>query len=644
MLWRVSPPIQFMALDPTDYLGVFGKATSSQRLHERLIAVLLAIATAIPIIAVGGIAIVFLYQSWLFFQEVSWWNFFTDSQWTPQFASQKFGVGVLVSATLLVTGIALAVAVPTGILSAIYLSEAAPKHIRATLRPLLESLSGVPTIVYGYFALLLVTPYLQQFIPGLSIFNALSAGIMTGLLVMPIIASFTEDALQQIDIAHRQAAYACGLTRFELIRFILLPQALPGIVAAITLAASRVLGETMIAAIAAGQTPNLTLNPLVPIETMTAFIVQVSLGDVATDSLLFHTIFAVGMVLFCITLALNTFGNWLVRRYSQLREGDTLPIAELQQGVILPFADQTPERPFQVVDGTQFLPRLFRRNWCGKLFDGIGLVASLVGPVFLALLTLVTLRLGFSQLNWQFLTSFTSSNPENAGILAGLAGTLWLLGLTAVFAVPIGIAAAFYLEEYMPDGPWNHFVEVNLANATAVPGILYGLLGLAVFAEGLRWLTGGRSILSAAMMMSLLVLPLLITASRTALRQVPPALKRGGYAVGMSRWQVIWHVVLPAARPGLLTALLLTASRVIGEASPLIAIGAIEFVTFVPTPTVDGLQSPFTTLTTQIFFWLSRPQAVFQAKAAAAVIVLGALVLIMNGIAGLIRDRIRISA
>ena len=626
-----------MSLPFLERASLFDVQASSPKLSERLIVLLLALSGAVPLFAVGAIAAVFVYQSWLFFQAIPLGQFLTDTQWTPLFSSQKFGIIVLVSATLSVSTIAMCVAVPIGLLSAIYLSECAPRSARLIIRPLLDSLTGVPTIVYGYFALLLVTPYLQKLIPDLSTFNGLSAGLVTGLLITPIIATFSEDALRSVDETHRKAAYACGLTRFELIWQILLPAAFPGIVASFTLAASRALGETMIAAIAAGQYPALTLNPLIPIETMTGFIVQVSLGDVPTDGLIFHTIFAVGMVLFLITLTLNSLGQWLVHRYTQAVEDQNLPMAEI--GVEHDTNYDVP--PISFLAEIAFAPALFSRRWMERLFTALGLLASLIGPVFLGILTLATLRLGLSQLNWQFLTSFTSSEPEKAGILAGLAGTLWLLGLTILIAVPLGIAAAIYLEEYIPDGFWNRLVEVNLANATAIPGILYGLLGMAVFAEGLGWITGGSSILSAAFMMSLLVLPLLITASRTALRQVPSRLKQGGYAVGMSQWQVIWHIVLPAARPGLLTGLLLTASRIMGETSPLIALGAIEFITFVPTPTAEGLQRPFTTLTTQIFFWLSRPQAVFQAKAAAAVIVLGAMVLMMNGIAGLIRDRIQ---
>lgn len=612
-----------------------GKRPSINR-REQVIEFLLALAGAVPLLIIAALIVVFAYQSWQFFQVVPLWNFLTDTQWTPRFSSEQFGIGVLISATVMISAIAMAVAMPLGLLSALYLSEYAATPVRRVLKPLLESLSGVPTIVFGYFALLFVTPNLQALIPNLAFFNSLSAGIVTGILIVPIVASLSEDALRNVPKIQRQAAYACGFTRQEMLLRILMPAALPGIMASFTLAASRALGETMIAAIAAGQNPSLTLNPLVPVETMTAFIVQVSLGDVPTGTLIFHTIFAVGAVLFLLTLGLNSLGNWLVWRYQKSTAGRELPAAVIQ-------ADGAADLQVEVVTNAQdpqFKPRLRQRRWLDRALTGLGFVATLVGPLVFGLLVLVTFRSGFSQLNWQFLTSFTSYQGEKAGIAAALAGTLWLLGLTIAFALPIGLAAAIYLEEYLPKGPWSRLIEVNLANATAVPGILYGLLGLALFAKQLGGITGGRSILSASLMMTLLVLPLLITAARTALRSVPTDLKKGGYAVGMSRWQVTWHITLPAALPGIVTGLLLSFSRIVGETSPLIALGAVEFIVFAPDFSWEGLQSPFTTLTTQIFFWLARPQPIFQAKAAAAVLVLGLILIATNALAGLVRDRL----
>ncbi len=272
---------------------------------------LLSIATTVGIIGV------LLFETIAFFREVSLIDFLTDTQWTPLFAQKHFGIMVLASATVLTTGIALAVALPIGLMAAIYLSELASERVRRILKPGLEVLAGVPTVVYGYFALTFVTPLLKRVIPSIAGFNALSAGLVMGIMIIPTVASLSEDALYAVPRSLREGAYALGATRREVITGVVLPAALSGITAASILAISRAIGETMIVTIAAGQNPRLTLNPLVPVETMTAYIVQVSLGDTPAGSLAFRTIFAVGMSLFLMTLGLNVLSHWFVRRYRE---------------------------------------------------------------------------------------------------------------------------------------------------------------------------------------------------------------------------------------------------------------------------------------------------------------------------------------
>ncbi len=264
-----------------------------------------------------GIVLTLIYETFEFFQEVTLWQFLTDTRWTPLFSSAQFGIMVLISATLRTTGIALLVSLPLGLLSAICLSEYATPKVRKILKPVLEILAGIPTVVYGYFALLFVTPLLQNFIPGLQGFNALSAGIVLGIMITPLVASLSEDAIYAVPRSLRDGAYALGATKRETIISVILPAALSGIVSSAILAISRAVGETMIVTLAAGQNPNLGLNPFVPVMTMTAFIVQVSLGDTPAGSLAYKTIYAVGMTLFLITLALNIFSFWFVRRFRE---------------------------------------------------------------------------------------------------------------------------------------------------------------------------------------------------------------------------------------------------------------------------------------------------------------------------------------
>jgi phosphate transport system permease protein len=237
---------------------------------------------------------------------------------------------------------------------------------------------------------------------------------------------------------------------------------------------------------------------------------------------------------------------------------------------------------------------------------------------------------GVDGLDLHFLTNFQSRFPEKAGIKAGLVGSLWILGMTAAISIPLGVAAAIYLEEYAKPGRLNRFIEVNIANLAGVPSIVYGMLGLTIF---VRWFSLERSLLAGAMTLSLLILPVIIIASREAVRAVPSSMREASFALGASRWQTVRHHVLPSAVPGIVTGVILAISRAIGETAPLILVGALAFVAFTP----EGPMDEFTVLPVQIFNWASRPQAEFHQLAATAIIVLLIVLLSMNGVATWIR-------
>jgi phosphate transport system permease protein len=282
-----------------------------------LIQLLLLLCGSLSIFTTLGIVAVLIFETVEFFREVPLLSFFTDTQWTPLFADKHFGILPLLLGTFLTSVIAVLVAMPVGLLSAIYLSEYATDALRRTVKPALEILAGIPTVVYGYFALLFVTPLLQKIIPSLSGFNALGPGIVMGVMIIPMVSSLSEDAMYAVPQSLREAAYALGSSRLQVAWRVVLPAAFSGIAASFLLAVSRAIGETMIVAIAAGQQPRLTLNPMVPIETMTAYIVQVSLGDTPTGTIEYKTIFAVGMMLFASTLVLNLFSQWLRERFRE---------------------------------------------------------------------------------------------------------------------------------------------------------------------------------------------------------------------------------------------------------------------------------------------------------------------------------------
>ena len=286
--------------------------------RERLIECVLFICGTLSVLTTMGIVGVLIIETVNFFKEVSIADFFLDTQWTPLFADKHFGILPLLSGTLLISGIAMVVALPTGLLIALYLSECAPEKLRKLTKPILEILAGIPTVVYGYFALLFVTPLLQKFFPELSGFNALSPGIVMGIMILPMVASLSEDAMRAVPMSLREAAYALGSTELDVSFKIVLPAAFSGVTASFILAISRAIGETMIVTIAAGQQPRMTLNPFVPVETMTAYIVQVSMGDTPTGTLEYKTIFVVGMMLFLLTLLLNTISNRLRARFQEV--------------------------------------------------------------------------------------------------------------------------------------------------------------------------------------------------------------------------------------------------------------------------------------------------------------------------------------
>jgi phosphate transport system permease protein len=287
------------------------------RRFEFLIEWALFFCALLSIGTTAGIIVVLAVETFAFLREVPITEFLFGTEWTPLFATPRFGVLPLVVGTVLVSAIAMVVALPTGLLSAIYLSEYANPRVRRVIKPVLEILAGVPTVVYGYFALLFVTPILQRVIPGLAGFNALGPGIVMGIMILPLVSSLSEDAMQGVPRGLREGSYALGATKMQTSLRVVLPAAFSGITAAFILAASRAIGETMIVAIAAGQQPRFTWNPLVPIETMTAYIVQVSLGDTPQGTLEYRTIFAVGMLLFLGTFGLNLVSAWLRERYRE---------------------------------------------------------------------------------------------------------------------------------------------------------------------------------------------------------------------------------------------------------------------------------------------------------------------------------------
>ena len=298
-------------------LAEYARLKHRRKIRERLIKTALLLAACVSVLTTLGIVYVLLKESLDFFSHVPLWDFLTDRQWTPLFDDAHFGIMVLLAGTISSSLVALLIALPLGTIIAIYLCEFAGHKTRETMKPLLELLSGVPTIIYGYFALLFVTPMIQKIYPDLPGFNVLSAGIVMGIMIIPYVSSLAEDAMRAVPMSLREGSYALGATRYQTAIRVVVPAALSGIAAAYILGISRAVGETMILAVAAGMQPNLTLNPHEPAATVTSYIVQVALGDLPHGSVGYQTIFAAGLMLMLLTLFFNLVGYWMRRRFRE---------------------------------------------------------------------------------------------------------------------------------------------------------------------------------------------------------------------------------------------------------------------------------------------------------------------------------------
>ncbi len=297
--------------------GTLGR-NKARDAREWLIEGVLVTAAAVSILTTLGILFSLATEAVSFFRDVSLAQYFGDTRWSPGGTRGRYGIWPLISATMMTSFIALCIAVPLGLLAAVYLSEFASHGARSVIKPALEVLAGVPTVVFGFFALIFVTPLLRDVIPGVSIFNALSAGLVMGIAILPLVSSLSEDAMSSVPRSLREGAYGLGATRFEVATKVVLPAALSGIVASIILALSRAVGETMIVALAAGQLPKLTIDPREQMQTMTSYIVQVTQGEASAGSVQYKTIFAVGTTLFVLTFLMNLFSFWFVRRFREV--------------------------------------------------------------------------------------------------------------------------------------------------------------------------------------------------------------------------------------------------------------------------------------------------------------------------------------
>ncbi|HUT00474.1 MAG TPA: phosphate ABC transporter permease PstA [Candidatus Thermoplasmatota archaeon] len=616
-----------------------GKKNSQQKQHsffrkkgikEQVIVWLLFLTASIAVVVSAAIIYTLVEGSIGFFfnPAVNIFEFFTGTKWAPNGNNPSFGLLPLLSGTLLVAGGALLIGAPLGIGAALYLSEFAGKKVRTVAKPVIEVLAGIPSIVYGFFALLVISPILQQYF-GASYFNAASAIIVMAIMVLPIIVSISDDSMKAVPKHLREASMAMGATKWETSVKVVMPAASSGIIASLLLGLARALGETMVVVLAAGSIARLTLNPFQEVQTMTAYIAQVATGDIP-PGVAVSAAFAVGLILFVITYIVNLIAGRVVLRIK--RGGVTAKkqtwVTRYSKKIFTSFAVLWNHLLLRTHDKKISLKRRYLKGKIGKTTVATSL---LIAVVFLVFLLTSVLEQGLPSINWNFLTSFPSATPSKAGIYPVILGSIYLVCLTLVFAVPMGVGAAIYLNEFAKDNRYTRFLRRIIQNLAGVPSIVFGLVGLAIFS---RLFGFGPSLLAGSLTLAIMILPVIVVATEEALKSVPDSFREASRGLGATKWQTVRHHVLPHAVPGTLTGVILALSRAIGETAPILFIGSV-FAKTAPNSILDG----FLALPITIFYWTRQPKLQFHDLAASTIVVLLVILLSMNLVAIIIRQR-----
>ena len=603
-------------------------------LKETAITALLFLSASLALVISAAIIYTLADGAFSFFSNplVDPLEFFTGDKWVPSGGNPKFGVLPLLSGSLLISGGALLIGGPIGIGAALFLSEFAGKRLRAVAKPVIEVLAGIPSIVYGFFALIFISPILRDVL-GASYFNAASAIIVMSIMILPIIVSVSDDAMRAVPMELRAAGLAMGATRWETATRVVLPAGASGITASVILGLARAIGETMVVTLAAGSVAKLTLNPLEEVQTMTAYIAQVATGDIP-PGVAVDAAFAVGLLLFFITYLINRMAFQIVEQIqtgeSKKGKGVIKRVVGLLRLKWKKFFNVVIEQ-IKLSDSSKGLT-LKRRKLKGRIGVGIVSMCLLIAVVFLFYLLSSILTQGLGGINWNFLTNFPSgSRPWAAGIFPVIMGSICLMLLTMLFSIPIGVLAAVYLTEIAKDSPYVLFLRRIIQNMAGVPSIVFGLAGLTIF---VRLFDFGPSLLSGSLTLAIMALPMVIVVTEEALKSVPLGFREAARGLGATRWQTIKHHVMPNALPGVLTGTVLALSRAIGETAPILFIGSV----FSKVPP-SGIFDSFLALPLTIFYWTRHPNPEFHDLASSTIIVLLVILLTMNAFAIFYRQR-----
>ncbi len=619
------------------------------KLSERVVVSTLFSASSVSVLISAAILYTLIEGSIKFFNfdEVSIWDFLFGSEWIPSGTDPSFGIYPLLSDTILIAGGTILLAGPIGIAAALFLSEYAPSKVRNVAKPVVELLAGIPSIVYGFFALFTIGPIVREIFPEATYFNALQAIIVMTFMVLPIVVSISDDSLKAVPRHMREASLAMGATKWETSIKVVIPAAASGISASVLLGVARAIGETMVVTLAAGSISGGHWNPLMEIQPMTSFIAQTATGDIPPGTPQAEAAFAVGITLFIMTYFVNRIAGRVVLR---IKKGSIVKkepsrvqkfirkntIDRIRKPVeitkeMISYRPIRIDRSIKFIDKTKLKGNLIRRKIKGYFGVSTTVLSLVLAFVFLIYLLVEVFIKGAGSISWDFLTSEPGFRVTEASIMPALTGSVFLMLLTLLFAVPLGVGTAVYFNEIAKDTWYTRFLRNVIQNLAGVPSIVFGLVGLAIF---VRLFNFGPSLLAGSMTLALMIMPIIVVSSEEALKSVPQSFRDAARGVGATRWQTVRDHVLPNAVPGIITGSILSLSRAIGETAPILFIGAF-FAKTAP----SGVMDSFVALPLTIFFWSRHAQDEYHEFASGAILVLLVILLIMNAIAIFIRYR-----
>ena len=611
-------------------------AGASRRLIDRAVSKLLFIAALAAIVAVFFIIAFLLRDGYQIVLETGLLNFLAGMEWNPTGQNPSYGVFPLITGTILVMALAMVIAVPLSIGSAVFIAEIASPGMKSIIKPAIELLAGIPSVVYGFFGLILLTDWIRIAFDQPSGSSWLAGSILLAIMAIPTITSVAEDAISSVPREFKEGSLALGATHWQTIRRVIVPGALSGISAAIILGMGRAIGETMAVLMVTGNAaviPDPLYDVFSPVRTLTGTL-GIEMGEVAFGSTHYHALFGVAVVLLFITLAINSLARFIITRI-QRTQGTARPTrsGRVKAAIrrVTPYRAITgaasrithaASAPF----GRLLRPRTSQR--CAFLLVSLSVAIVLV---ILGVILFEIIVNGAGAITWEFLTGSPKDLGRAGGIFPAIVGTFYLVGGALAIALPLGIATAIYLIEYTTATPLTRSIRaaVDLLNGT--PSIVFGLFGFAFL---VLFLGFGVSLITGQITLGLMILPTIIRTTEEALRSIPGSLREGSYALGATKWQTIWRVVLPPALPGILTGAILSIGRAAGETAPIMFTAAIFSTRFLP----SSLTEPVMALPYHLFVLTTTvPGAATQSYGTAFVLLLLVLTIYLAAI--LVRRR-----